>query len=63
VASVVIGARDEQQLRENLAASEWRLTETQIATLDAASDRRPIYPYWHQRLNPRLNTPPVRTYR
>jgi aryl-alcohol dehydrogenase-like predicted oxidoreductase len=63
VASVVIGARNEQQLRENLAVSEWRLDDTQIAKLDAASDRRPIYPYWHQRLNPRLNTPPVRTYR
>ena len=63
VASVVIGARNEQQLRENLSVSEWRLDEAHIAKLDAASDRRPIYPYWHQRLNPRLNTPPVRTYR
>jgi aryl-alcohol dehydrogenase-like predicted oxidoreductase len=63
VASVVIGARNEQQLRENLSVSEWRMDEAHIAKLDAASDRRPIYPYWHQRLNPRLNTPPVRTYR
>jgi aryl-alcohol dehydrogenase-like predicted oxidoreductase len=63
VARVVIGARNEQQLRENLAVMEWRLDEAQIAKLDAASDRRPIYPYWHQRLNSRLNTPPVRTYR
>jgi aryl-alcohol dehydrogenase-like predicted oxidoreductase len=54
VASVVIGARTEAQLRENLGAFGWRLTDEQTAKLDAVSDRRPIYPYWHQRLNPRL---------
>ena len=63
VASVVIGARNEEQLRQNLAAVDWSLDEAHIAKLDAVSERRPIYPYWHQRLNPRLNTPPVRTYR
>jgi aryl-alcohol dehydrogenase-like predicted oxidoreductase len=54
VASVVIGARTEAQLRENLSAAGWRLDASQVATLDAVSDRRPIYPYWHQRLQPRL---------
>jgi len=63
VASVVIGARNEEQLRQNLAAVGWSLDEAHVAKLDAVSERRPIYPYWHQRLNPRLNTPPVRTYR
>ena len=59
VASVVIGARTEAQLRENLSAVGWKLDAAHVATLDAVSDRRPIYPYWHQRLNPRLVTPPV----
>ena len=59
VASVVIGARSETQLRENLAAADWRLDGAHVARLDAVSDRRPIYPYWHQRLNPRLVTPAV----
>jgi len=63
VASVVLGARNEEQLRQNLAAVEWTLDPAQVARLDEVSERRPIYPYWHQRLNPRLNTPPVRTYR
>ena len=62
VASVVIGARDDEQLRQNLSVVEWTLDPAHVARLDAVSERRPIYPYWHQRLNPRLNTPPVRTY-
>ena len=60
VASVVIGARTEAQLVENLGAVGWTLDATHVAALDAASDVRPIYPYWHQRLNPRLMTPPPR---
>ena len=54
VASVVIGARTEAQLRENLGAVGWELDAAHVAKLDAVSDRRPIYPYWHQNLNPRL---------
>ena len=63
VASVVIGARNEEQLQQNLAAVGSSLDEAHVAKLDEVSERRPIYPYWHQRLNPRLTTPPVRTYR
>jgi len=59
VASVVIGARSETQLRENLTAADWQLDDAHVARLDAVSSRRPIYPYWHQRLNPRLVTPAV----
>ena len=59
VSSVVIGARSEAQLRANLAAADWRLDAAHVARLDAVSHRRPIYPYWHQRLNPRLVTPAV----
>jgi aryl-alcohol dehydrogenase-like predicted oxidoreductase len=49
VASVIFGARNEQQLRENLGAVGWNLTADQIARLDAASVTPALYPYWHQR--------------
>jgi aryl-alcohol dehydrogenase-like predicted oxidoreductase len=49
VATVVIGARNEEQLRQNLGAVGWSLTPAQVARLDAASAVAPIYPYWHQR--------------
>jgi aryl-alcohol dehydrogenase-like predicted oxidoreductase len=58
VANVIIGARNEEQLRQNLGAIGWTLTTDQIAKLDAASARTPIYPYWHQRSFER-NPPPV----
>jgi len=60
VASVIVGARNEQQLRENLGAVDFRLSPEQAALLDKASDRRPIYPYWHQRMTfAERNPPPV----
>jgi aryl-alcohol dehydrogenase-like predicted oxidoreductase len=49
VATVIMGARNEEQLRQNLAAEGWNLSREQIATLDAASEVAPVYPYWHQR--------------
>jgi len=49
VATVIMGARNEAQLRQNLAASGWNLTVEQVAKLDQASDVTPVYPYWHQR--------------
>jgi aryl-alcohol dehydrogenase-like predicted oxidoreductase len=49
VASVIIGARNEEQLRQNLGAVGWKLTPAQIAKLDAASAVPLPYPYWHQR--------------
>lgn len=48
VANVIIGARNEEQLRQNLASVGWNLTPEQVAKLDAASAVTPIYPYWHQ---------------
>jgi aryl-alcohol dehydrogenase-like predicted oxidoreductase len=59
VASVILGARNEEQLRENLGAFGWNLTEKQISSLDAASDTTPIYPYWHQRQFVERNPAPV----
>jgi len=49
VANVIIGARDEAQLRDNLGAIEFALTAEQLAALDKASAVTPAYPYWHQR--------------
>lgn len=48
VASIIIGARNETQLRENLGAVGWNLTPEQMKKLDVASQRDMIYPYWHQ---------------
>lgn len=48
VANVIMGARDEKQLRQNLGAVGWNLTAEQVARLDAASRVTPVYPYWHQ---------------
>ncbi len=48
VSSVIMGARNEEQLRQNLAAAGWNLTAEQVAKLDGASAVTPIYPYWHQ---------------
>ena len=59
VANVIIGARSEAQLRENLGAVGWALTPAQIAALDAASAVTPAYPYWHQRGFAERNPPPV----
>jgi aryl-alcohol dehydrogenase-like predicted oxidoreductase len=49
VATVIIGARNEEQLQQNLGAAGWNLSAEQVARLDKASQREPIYPYWHQR--------------
>ena len=59
VATVIIGARNEEQLRQNLGAVGWNLTPEQVARLDAASATTPAYPYWHQRGFAERNPPPV----
>jgi aryl-alcohol dehydrogenase-like predicted oxidoreductase len=59
VSSVIIGARNEEQLKQNLAAEGWNLTAEQVAKLDGASEVQPTYPYWHQRQFAERNPPPV----
>jgi aryl-alcohol dehydrogenase-like predicted oxidoreductase len=49
VATVVIGARNEEQLKQNLGAVGWSLTPEQMSRLDAASAIPTVYPYWHQK--------------
>jgi aryl-alcohol dehydrogenase-like predicted oxidoreductase len=55
VSSIVVGARNEEQLIENIGAVGWSLSAGQVARLDAASDVPPAYPVWHQRGFPMLN--------
>lgn len=62
VSSVIIGARNEQQLRDNLGAVGWHLTPEQIAKLDGASEVTPAYPYWHQIQAAAERNPPPVTY-
>ena len=59
ISSVIIGARNEEQLKQNLAAADFKLSESQVAALDKASDQPAIYPYWHQRQFGERNPPPV----
>jgi aryl-alcohol dehydrogenase-like predicted oxidoreductase len=59
VATVIIGARNEEQLKQNLGAVGWSLTADQMQRLNAASDVTPVYPYWHQRPFAERNPPPV----
>jgi aryl-alcohol dehydrogenase-like predicted oxidoreductase len=59
IASVIMGARNEEQLKQNLASEGWNLTPDQVAKLDAASAVTPVYPYWHQRQFAERNPPPV----
>jgi aryl-alcohol dehydrogenase-like predicted oxidoreductase len=59
VSTVILGARDEAQLLDNLGAVGWQLTTDQIAALDAASAVKPAYPYWHQRQTIGERNPPA----
>ncbi|WP_206859787.1 aldo/keto reductase [Lysobacter changpingensis] len=57
VSTIVIGARNEEQLKQNLGAVGWNLTPEQVAVLDEASAVTPAYPYWHQRTFERNPSP------
>ena len=60
VDTVVIGARNEEQLRDNLAAAEWRLSPDEMARLDEVSALPEPYPYWHQHKFGVERNPPMR---
>jgi aryl-alcohol dehydrogenase-like predicted oxidoreductase len=62
ISSIVVGARNEAQLKENLGAVGWSLDAAQMKRLDEVSEVRPIYPYWHQRAFAMINPPPVPVY-
>ncbi|MEO7990272.1 MAG: aldo/keto reductase [Chryseolinea sp.] len=58
VSNIIIGARNEEQLKQNLGAVGWNLTIDQVKKLDKVSEILPTYPYWHQRQFPMLNAAP-----
>ena len=60
VANVVVGARNLEQMEQNLGAVGWSLSAEEIALLDQASHEAPIYPYWHQMDFDRRNPKPTR---
>ncbi len=60
VSTIIFGARNEEQLRQNLGAAGWSLSPAQIAVLDKASQQQPTYPYWHQWQFGERNPTPVR---
>ncbi|HEV2279267.1 MAG TPA: aldo/keto reductase [Acidobacteriaceae bacterium] len=59
VSSIILGARNEEQLKQNLAAASFQLTPEQVKKLDAASETKLTYPYWHQRGTSFRNPPAV----
>lgn len=59
VSSVILGARTEAQLIDNLGAADWALNPAQIAKLDAVSAVQRPYPYWHQAFFGERNPSPV----
>ena len=60
ISTVIIGARNEEQLRQNFGAVGWKLSAEQVKKLDAASAVQPAYPVWHQRSTfPDRNPAPV----
>jgi aryl-alcohol dehydrogenase-like predicted oxidoreductase len=59
VSTLIVGARNEEQLKQNLGAIGWELSKEQIAKLDAASEVPLAYPYWHQRQFEERNPRPV----
>ncbi len=59
VSTLIIGARNEEQLKANLGAVGWKLSPEQIAKLDAASELPKAYPYWHQTQFGERNPRPV----
>ena len=59
ISTLIIGARNEKQLRDNLGAIGWSLTANQMKRLDAVSALPPLYPYWHQKGFPERNPFPT----
>lgn len=59
VTSLIIGARNEEQLHDNLGSVGWKLNEAQMKRLNDASKTSVPYPYWHQtertKINPAVN--------
>ena len=55
VSSVILGARTEDQLQDNLGATDWTLAPDELQRLNDLTQPRILYPYWHQQFSGRLN--------
>lgn len=62
VANVILGARNEEQLLNNLGSVGWNLSKEQVAMLDKVSQKTLAYPYWHQQGFKERNPSPVNYY-
>jgi aryl-alcohol dehydrogenase-like predicted oxidoreductase len=60
VDTVIIGARNEEQLRDNLASAGWALTDAEVESLDEVSALPLPYPYWHQQKFAADRNPPAK---
>ncbi len=63
VDTVIIGARNEQQLRDNLAAATWTLSDAEMESLDEISAIPLPYPRWHQQKFAGDRNPPAKHVR
>lgn len=63
VDTVIIGARNEQQLRENLGAASWTMSDEEVIRLDEASAIPLPYPHWHQQKFGAERNPPAKHVR
>jgi aryl-alcohol dehydrogenase-like predicted oxidoreductase len=63
VTSVSFGARTMEQLKDNLGAASWSLSDEEMDTLNAVSDVAAPYPYWHQRKYAVVRNPPLPSVR
>lgn len=63
VDTVIIGARNEQQLRDNLAAATWNLSDAEVESLDEISAIPLPYPNWHQQKFGGERNPPAKHVR
>lgn len=48
ISSIIIGARNEAQLRDNLGTVDWSLSKEEVQKLEQASETPELYPHWHQ---------------
>ena len=59
VSSVIVGARTEEQLVDNLGAASWTLADQELQRLNEISVPRIIYPYWHQQFSAPADSAPA----
>ncbi len=63
VDTVIIGARNQEQLRDNLASASWALSDAEVESLDQVSALPLPYPYWHQQKFAADRNPPAKHVR